>query len=145
MYIIKDPQFKHKRHLNQLRRRISNEADSSPSEETVADIIYDTFNITTPLASASLRGPSLIGGDRFIAWCQRRPFFRGMPTGSEAFLGILGYGPAPGPTKKRPCAILVRLVGRKTNNNNLQATWQYQNDVPNRCITPVFSIFVLLL
>ena len=27
----------------------------------------------------------------------------------------MGYGPLPGPTLKRPCAILVRLVGRRTN------------------------------
>ena len=27
----------------------------------------------------------------------------------------LGYGPSPEPTLKRPCATLVRLVGRKTN------------------------------
>ena len=27
----------------------------------------------------------------------------------------VGYGPAPGPTKKRPCATLSRSVGRGTN------------------------------
>ena len=43
IYIVKGPQFTHKRHLNQLRGRISNEADSGPSEETVMDVIYDTF------------------------------------------------------------------------------------------------------
>ena len=55
MYIVKGPQFTHKRHLNQLRRRISNEADSSPSEETVMDVIYNTFNIPTPLTAPEIR------------------------------------------------------------------------------------------
>ena len=39
---------------------------------------------------------------------------RGMPTGSEAFLELpaaLGFGPAIGPTLKRPCAIFVRWWG----------------------------------
>ena len=57
----------------------------------------------------------------------------------------LGYGPAPRPTEKRSCGIPVRLVGRKTNTDNLQAAWQYRKDIPNCCITPVFCIFVLLL
>ena len=44
--------------------------------------------------------------------------FRGMPTGHEVFLKMPGawrLRPAPGPTLKSPCDILVRLVGRKTN------------------------------
>ena len=45
----------HKRHLNQLTGRISNEADSSPSEETVMDFIYDTLNISTPLAAPEIK------------------------------------------------------------------------------------------
>ena len=54
MYIVKGPQFMHKRHLNQLRRCISNEADSGPLEETVMDVIYDTFNIPTPLVAPEI-------------------------------------------------------------------------------------------
>ena len=48
------------------------------------------------------------------------PLTRGMPTGPRAFLKLrarVGYGPAPGPTKKRPCAILARKVGRATNTS----------------------------
>ena len=45
MSIVKGPQFGHKTYLNQLRRHISNKADSDSSEETVMDVIYDTFNI----------------------------------------------------------------------------------------------------
>ena len=55
IYIVKGPQFTHKRHLNQLRRCILNEVDSSPSEETLIDVIYDAFNILTPLAALEIR------------------------------------------------------------------------------------------
>ena len=55
MYIVKGPQFMHKRHLSQLRRRISNEANSGPSEETVMYVIYDTFNIPPPPLAAFKR------------------------------------------------------------------------------------------
>ena len=53
MSIVKGPQFTHKRHLNQLRL-ISNEADSNPLEETVIDVIYDTFNIPTLLVAPEI-------------------------------------------------------------------------------------------
>ena len=55
LYIVKGPQFIHKRHLNQLRKRQSDEADSGPPEETVMDVIYDTFDIPTPLAAPEMR------------------------------------------------------------------------------------------
>ena len=54
MYIVKGLQFTHKRHLKQLRRRITKEADSGPSEETVMDVIYDTFSIPTSLAAPEI-------------------------------------------------------------------------------------------
>ena len=54
IYIIKGPQFTHKRHLNQLRKRLTDEADRPP-EETVMDVIYDFFDIPTPLASSEMR------------------------------------------------------------------------------------------
>ena len=54
-------------------------------------------------ASSSLRGPSfqvltLLRGAGFIVWRLRRPFFRGMPMGSEAFLE------PPGASGLRLCA-----------------------------------------
>ena len=49
IFIVKRSQFMHKRHLNQFMRNISNEADSGPLEETVVDVIYDSFNIPTPV------------------------------------------------------------------------------------------------
>ena len=55
MYIIKGPQFMDKRHLDQLRRRILNEADVSLLDEMVMDVIYDTFNIPTPLVTPEIR------------------------------------------------------------------------------------------
>ena len=54
MYTVKGPQFTHKRHLEQLRRRISNEADSGPSEETMMDVIYNTYNIPIPLVAPEI-------------------------------------------------------------------------------------------
>ena len=43
IYIIKGPQFTNKRHLNQLWKHLTDEADSEPPEETVMDVIYVTF------------------------------------------------------------------------------------------------------
>ena len=44
---------------------------------------------------------------------------KGNADGTEGMFGTcrmrVGYGPAPGPTIKRPCAILARSVGRATN------------------------------
>ena len=56
-------QFTHKRHLNQLRKRLTDEVDSKPPKETVMDVIYDTFNIPTPLVAAEIlreKGKQLI-------------------------------------------------------------------------------------
>ena len=39
IYIIKGPEFTHKRHLNQLRKHLTAEANSEPPEETVMDVI----------------------------------------------------------------------------------------------------------
>ena len=55
MHVVKGQQFTHKRHFNKLRRHISNEADSSPSGETVMDIMSDTFNIPTAQAAPEIR------------------------------------------------------------------------------------------
>ena len=55
MHIIKGLQFTHKRHLNQLRKRLTDKTDSGPPEETVMDVIYDTFDIPTPLATPGMR------------------------------------------------------------------------------------------
>ena len=51
MYIIKGLQFTHKSHLNQLRKHLTDEADSQSPKETVMDIIYDTFDVPTILAA----------------------------------------------------------------------------------------------
>ena len=51
IHILKGPQFTHKRHLNQLRKRLT---DSGSPEETVMDVIYDTFNILTSLAAQEM-------------------------------------------------------------------------------------------
>ena len=60
----------------------------------------------------------------FIARRLRRPK-KGNADGAEGIFGTcrmrVGYGPAPGPTIQRPCAILARLVGRATNT---ASSWQ---------------------
>ena len=69
--------------------------------------------------SSSLKGPSLqaltlLLGARFITWRQRRPFLRGCRRSPKHFgecRAYLGYSPAPGPTLKKPCATLTRLMG----------------------------------
>ena len=49
IYIIKGPQFTHKRHLNQIKKRLSDDADSDPPEEKeVMYVIYDPFDMPTP-------------------------------------------------------------------------------------------------
>ena len=52
MYIIRGPQFTHKRHLNQIWKHLSDDADGAPSEEKeVVDVIYDTFDLPIPQAT----------------------------------------------------------------------------------------------
>ena len=52
IYIIKGSHFTHKRHLNQIRKRLSDDADSGPPEEKeVMDVIYDTFDMPIPQAA----------------------------------------------------------------------------------------------
>ena len=58
-YIIKGPQFiHHKRHLNQIGKHLSDDADSGPPEEKeVMAIIYDTFDM--PILQAAPEQPRL--------------------------------------------------------------------------------------
>ena len=53
IYIIY-PRFTHKRQLNQLRKCLTDEADSGPPEETVVDVIYGTFDIMALLAALEM-------------------------------------------------------------------------------------------
>ena len=57
-----------------------------------------------------------------------RPAPEGNADGAVGIFGKcragVGYGPAPGPTKKRPCATLSRSVGRGTNT-----TASYRNSM----------------
>ena len=55
IYIVKGQQFTHKRHLNQIRKRSSNVPDSSPTEDVAMNVIYDTFDIPTPLVIPEVR------------------------------------------------------------------------------------------
>ena len=56
IYIIIGPQFIHNRHLNQIRKRLSDDADCSPPEEKeVMDVIDDTFDMPIPQADPEQR------------------------------------------------------------------------------------------
>ena len=55
MYIVNGSQFTNKRHIVQLRRRISIGSDSGSSEETMIDVFSDTFNIPIPLVAPEIR------------------------------------------------------------------------------------------
>ena len=47
--IIKGPQFTHTKHLNQIRKHLSNDTDSGlPEENEESDIMYDTFDMLIP-------------------------------------------------------------------------------------------------
>ena len=56
---------------------------------------------------------------------------KGNADGADGIFGKLrarvGYGPAPGPTQKRPCAIHARKVGRASNTSGYK---QYPNTAP---------------
>ena len=62
---------------------------------------------------------TLFGRVWLIAWHRGRPSlgecWRG-PKYVKKCPARVGYGSAPGPTLKRPCTILIRLVGRMTNS-----------------------------
>ena len=63
---------------------------------------------------------NLIREARFIIWHMRRQFFSGMPIGPEVFLELLGVSrlkPSAWTHLKRPCATLIRLMGRTTNTD----------------------------
>ena len=48
-YIIQGPKFEHKRHLNQIRKRTTEDLVDLPQEEVEAiDTVYDTFDIEPP-------------------------------------------------------------------------------------------------
>ena len=48
-YIIQGPKFEHKRHLNQIRKRTTENLVGLPQEEAEAiDTVYDTFDIEPP-------------------------------------------------------------------------------------------------
>ena len=61
---------------------------------------------------------TLLGGVRFIAWCLRRPSLGECRWGPRHFLGlpdVCGLRSCAQTQLKRPCVIIVRLVGRMTN------------------------------
>ena len=68
---------------------------------------------------------TLLGGARFTAWHLRHPFLRN----TDRVRSILGESGlwccAQSHLKKRPCAALVRLVGRTANTNMKVSGYTY--------------------
>ena len=59
VYIVEGPTFTHKRHLNQLRKRWSDDPDINPPEvEETMDIIYDMFDLPSPQPTPQTRRSS---------------------------------------------------------------------------------------
>ena len=98
---------------------------------------------------------TLFGGVRLISWSLRRPSFgecRRGPWYIGKCWAWVGCGPVPGPTLKRPCAILVLSVGRKidtadsTLSGRIVATpWTLSFLLTNYCLTRFTCILFLLL
>ena len=56
VYIIDGPKFSHKRHLNQLRKRWSDDINTGPPEqEETMDVIFDTFDLPSPQSAPERR------------------------------------------------------------------------------------------
>ena len=54
IYIIKEPRFTHKRHLNQMRKRYSNTVENNPREEDSVNVVFDTFDVSIPQMTPEL-------------------------------------------------------------------------------------------
>ena len=55
VYIVEGPHFTHKKHLNQLRKRASDDSSETPPEQEIMDLLYDTFDLEAPQTSTEQR------------------------------------------------------------------------------------------
>ena len=91
--------------------------------------------------SLSLRKPTpqvltLSGGARFIAWCLRCLFLGECQQDSRHFWNnqtCVGYSPAPGPYKKRPCAILMCMWDAQQVSGSELSYSQFYFYLPTGC------------
>ena len=93
---------------------------------------------------------TIYGGVGFISWCLRRPFLGKCGRGSRHFWNCrrcVGFDPACGHLKKRPCAICVWLVGCPTNTrivhlslrqDEYNCAWKSHRSTP--CLTGVRTV-----
>ena len=90
---------------------------------------------------------TLLGEARFVALRPMRPFSGECRRGSWTFWNrraCLSYGPAPGPTLKRLCAILARFVGRPTNNGIFWlSNHHYQLVFSSCCLRELYLFYVI--
>ena len=56
MYMVEGPHSTPKKHLNQIRKRFSDEpSETPPNEEETLELIYDTFDLEPPTQSTEVR------------------------------------------------------------------------------------------
>ena len=55
VYMVEGPHVPHKKHLNQIRKRTSDESSETPPEEETLDLLYDAFDRETHQTSTEIR------------------------------------------------------------------------------------------
>ena len=55
VYIVEGPHAMHKKHLNQIRKRTSDESNETPPEEEMLDLLYDAFDLEPPQTITEIR------------------------------------------------------------------------------------------
>ena len=55
VYMVEGPHATHKKHLNQIRKRTSDESSETPPEEEMLDLLYDVSDLEPPQTSTEIR------------------------------------------------------------------------------------------
>lgn len=55
VYMVEGPHSTHKKHLNQIRKRTSDEPSEIPSEEEMMNLLYEAFDLEPPQTSTEIR------------------------------------------------------------------------------------------
>ena len=56
VYMVEGPHATLKKHLNQIRKRISDKSsETPPEEEEMLDLLYDAFDLEPPQTSSEMR------------------------------------------------------------------------------------------
>ena len=56
VYMVEGPHATHKKHLNQIRKRTSDESsETPPEEEEMLNLLYDALDLESPQTSTEIR------------------------------------------------------------------------------------------